>query len=160
MKIFVIVCLLFWGVFAIPALVAASDAPAAKEQWQRVGATDKGLHALYIDVFTKSHMPDGTVTARAKKELSHEAFDAMVAKAEKESGSKVEDPEELYAILCKSSVQYFHVTADCGKNKYTMLEEKTDSRIHVVIEDTTKPGTAEYDMMRFLCKDQGERQVK
>lgn len=155
MKKIVIVCALFWGMFAAPALFAASDAPAAKEQWQRIGATDKGSHVLYIDVSTKSHIPDGTVAARARKELSQEAFDAMVAKAEKESGSKVEDPEELYAILRKSGAQYFHVTADCVKNKYRMMEEKTNSRIRLVLEDTPKPGSAEYDMVRLLCdKDQ------
>jgi hypothetical protein len=152
MKNFVMVCALFWGIFATPVLFAASDAPASKEQWQRVGVADKGFHALYIDVSTKSHIPNGSVTARARKELSHEAFGAMVAKAEKESGSKVEYPEELYAILRKSSIQYFKVVADCGKNKFTMLEEKTDSRIHVVVEDTAKPGSAEYDMIRLLCE--------
>ena len=108
---------------------------------------------------TRSHGPDGTVTARAKKELSHEAFQAMVAKAEKESGSKVEDPEELYTILRKSGVRYFHVTADCGKNKYRIIEDKTNSRIRMVFVDTPKPGSAEYDMMRFLC-DWKEGQAK
>ncbi|HKN18287.1 MAG TPA: hypothetical protein VJW95_00715, partial [Dissulfurispiraceae bacterium] len=91
---------------------------------------------------------------RAKKELSHEAFQAMVAKAEKESGSKVEDPEELYTILRKSGVRYFRVTADCSKNKYRIMDEKTHSRIHMVLQDTPKPGSVEYDMMRFLCDGQ------
>jgi len=127
-------------------------AEAGEGEWKLMGKTDNGKFLLYIDTKSISYGSENIFTIKAKKEVSREAFDETVRRAEKESGAKVEDPEGLYKIIIKSETTEYMYEIDCEKNELRNIPLKT-SAINIVTVFPILPNSVEEKIKNEFCRN-------
>lgn len=127
-------------------------AEAEEREWKLMGKTDNAKFLLYIDTKSISYGSENIFSIRVKKEVSREAFDESVRKAEKESGAKVDDPEDLYKIIVKYEMREYLYEIDCEKNELRNIPLKT-SAINIVTVFPILPGSAEEAIKNEFCRN-------
>ena len=125
-------------------------AEAEEREWKLMGKTDNAKFLLYIDTKSISYGSENIFSIRVKKEVSREAFDESVRKAEKESGAKVDDPEDLYKIIVKYEMREYLYEIDCEKNELRNIPLKT-SAINIIKAFPILPGSAEENIKKEFC---------
>ena len=97
---------------------------ADENRWRLMGKTEEDKYYLYIDTQSITYPSENIMRFKAKKELTPEAmeerkrvFYESVRRAEKESGAKVEDPEDLFKIIIRWEIKKFLYEIDCEKNE-------------------------------------------
>ena len=131
--------------------LSLNDAEAGESEWKLLGKIDNGNFLLYTGTKSISYTSENIFRIRAKKELSREAFDESVRRAEKESGAKVEDPEGLFKIIVKSEMKEYLYEIDCEKNELRNVPLQT-SAINLVTVSPILPGSAEEKIKKEFCK--------
>ena len=127
-------------------------AEAGEGEWKLMGNTDNAKFLLYIDPKSISYESEKIFKIRAKKELSREAFYDEVKRAEKESGGKVDDPEDLYKIIVKYEMREYLYEIDCEKNELRNIPLKT-SAINIVTVFPILPNSAEEAIKNEFCRN-------
>ena len=127
-------------------------AEAEEGEWKLMGNTDNAKFLLYIDTKSISYGSENIFSIRVKKEVSREAFDESVRRAEKESGGKVEDPEDLYKIIVKYEMREYLYEIDCDKNELRNIPLKT-SAINIVTVSPILPNSAEEAIKNEFCRN-------
>ena len=127
-------------------------AEAEEREWKLMGKTDNAKFLLYIDTKSISYGSENIFSIRVKKEVSREAFDESVRKAEKESGAKVDDPEDLYKIIVKYEMREYLYEIDCEKNELRNIPLKT-SAINIVTVIAILPNSAEEAIKNEFCRN-------
>jgi len=127
-------------------------AEAEEREWKLIGNTDNGKFLLYIDTKSISYGSENIFSIRVKKEVSREAFYDEVKRAEKESGGKVDDPEDLYKIIVKYEMREYLYEIDCEKNELRNIPLKT-SAINIVTVIAILPNSAEEAIKNEFCRN-------
>ena len=137
-------------IFILPFLLLFPSANAEKREWRLMGKTDNGKFLLYIDTKSISYESGNIFKIRAKKELTREAFNEAVERAEKESGAKVEDPDDLFKIIVKSEIREYEYQIDCEKNELKNIPLKT-SAVNIITVFPILPNSAEENIKKEFC---------
>ncbi|MBZ0156999.1 MAG: hypothetical protein K8I29_12415 [Alphaproteobacteria bacterium] len=126
----VLLAFLFFIASAMPASGAQAKAPEENSKWRYLGKTDENQMHLFYDPQSVKQTSKGFAQCLVKKELTPEGvkefrkkYDAMVQKAERESGGKVEDSETLFKMLVRSETKVYTYKMNCRENTYTIGSE-------------------------------------
>lgn len=145
-------------IFILAIILSSHDGVTEEREWKLMGGTDNGKSLLYIDAKSIAYESENVFTIKAKKELSSEgmeerrkAFDESVRRAEKESGGKVEDPDDLFKVIIKSEVKEYLYEIDCKKNELRNIPLKMSS-INVVRAFPILPNSVEEKIKREFCR--------
>lgn len=117
--------------FIAAATAAFSDqAPEENGGWRPLGKTDENQTYLSYDPQSVKQTSKGFAQCLVKKELTPEGirefrkkYDAMVRKAERESGGKVEEEDALFNMLVRGETKVYTYKMNCNENTYTIGNE-------------------------------------
>lgn len=124
---------------------------AGERERKLMGKTDDGKFLLYVDTKSISYESENIFKIRAKKELTPEAFNETVERAEMESGGKVEDPQGLFKIIVKSEMMEYEYQIDCKKNELKNIPLKTSAVNNITVFPTLR-GSAEENIKKEFFK--------
>lgn len=127
------------------------DGVAEEREWKLMGKAENGKFLLYVDSKSISYGSENIFTIRVKKEVSREAFDEEVKRAERESGGKVEDPDDFFKIVVKSETKEYLYEINCEKNELRNIPLES-SFINIVTVSPILPGSAEENIKKEFCK--------
>ena len=139
-------------ILILATVISPHDGATEEIDWKLMGETDNGSFLLYVNTKSITKAAGNIFTFSAKKEISREAFDEWVRRAEKESGGKVEDPDDLFKVITKSEANEFLYEIDCEKNEIKNIPLKT-SRIHIINVSPILSNRTEEKIKKEFCKE-------
>jgi len=145
-------------------LILASTCFAGDISWQVIGKSSDKKAIMSIDPQSIAVTHPDVVHVLVKKELSEEmiaalkeGFDESVQKAGKETGTKVDDPEEVFRIYIKNEKQprTIYYIFSCKDNTYST---RTGGNITFVYP--VPAAGAEKDIKEIVCKEAEKEREK